>query len=157
MARISAAKKAENQKVLDNLIFDALIVNGDLSWSQLTYQWLSDKTGMRVSTLQGYYKDRASFANALKGRVAPLMAQHLDLSNIERLITSWRKALANDQFCRILSLWIHNLIDGDQKQHSIEGWMLFEQSIVNQLGERSRDVLMQLLGESLISNAKNNR
>lgn len=154
MAKISAQQKLENKQRLDSLILNAVIVDGTIAFNKLTYKWLAAQSGLSVSTLQGYYNDRASFSSALQGQVMPLMLKHLNISSLSAFKSSWLSALNKPIFRRVMGLWIENLLDGDQRADSIAGAQRMQRHLNDLFGNEADNTVSLLIGESLLTLAQ---
>ncbi|WP_246856152.1 hypothetical protein [Vibrio crassostreae] len=107
MARITKVQWEENLASYNALILDVFLKEG---WENVTYDRLSKETGLRKSTLQGYYPCNNDFEIALKGKIVPIFLRHLDFSSKRTLIVSWRKAMQAHQFrmvIRMLMMFAH--------------------------------------------------
>ncbi|WP_122082678.1 hypothetical protein [Vibrio coralliirubri] len=103
MARISKAQWEENFASYNALILEIFLNEG---WDHVTYDRLSKETGLRKSTLQGYYPSNSDFEVAMKGKVFPIILQHLDFSSKSQLINSWQKAMKENQFKMIMRMFV---------------------------------------------------
>ncbi|GAL15399.1 transcriptional regulator LuxT [Vibrio astriarenae] len=103
MARITKAKWEENFANYNAIILRIFLNEG---WDHVTYDRLSKETGLRKSTLQGYYPSNTDFEVALKGKVFPIIAQHLDFESKEALIASWQSAMTDTQFRMVMRMFV---------------------------------------------------
>lgn len=103
MARISKAQWEENFASYNAIILEIFLNEG---WDNVTYDRLSKETGLRKSTLQGYYASNSDFEVAIKGKVFPIILKHLDFSSRAQLIVSWKQAMSSNQFRMIMRLII---------------------------------------------------
>ncbi len=103
MARITKAQWGENFASYNALILDIFLSEG---WDNVTYDRLSKETGLRKSTLQGYYPSNTDFEAALKGKIFPIIVQHLDFSSKSALIESWKSAMHVNQFRMIMRMFV---------------------------------------------------
>lgn len=103
MARITKAKWEENFANYNAIILRIFLNEG---WDHVTYDRLSKETGLRKSTLQGYYPSNTDFEVALKGKVFPIIAQHLDFESKEALIASWQSAMKDTQFRMVMRMFV---------------------------------------------------
>ncbi|MEZ9463056.1 hypothetical protein AB4178_15255 [Vibrio splendidus] len=103
MARITKAQWEENFASYNALILDIFLTEG---WENVTYDRLSKETGLRKSTLQGYYPSNDHFYLALEGKIFPILLDFLDFSSKDSLMSSWKEAMRRQQFIMIMRLLI---------------------------------------------------
>ncbi|AYO17471.1 hypothetical protein D0812_24210 [Vibrio owensii] len=103
MARISREKWQENLETYNALILKIFLDEG---WDHVTYDRLSKETGLRKSTLQGYYPSNKEFENAINGKILPIVLQHLSFESKDKLVDSWRESLSSKQFRMIMRMFV---------------------------------------------------
>ncbi|MBC7005673.1 hypothetical protein BIZ37_24245 [Photobacterium sp. BZF1] len=103
MARISKDKWQENFAKYNAIILEIFLTEG---WDFVTYDRLSKETGLRKSTLQGYYPSNQDFAVAMDGKVLPIIMQHLSFESREALIQSWAESLESQKFRMIMKMFV---------------------------------------------------
>lgn len=103
MGRITKNQREDNFASYNALILDIFLNEG---WDHVTYDRLSKETGLRKSTLQGYYPSNADFEVAIKGKVFPIILQHLDFTSKTLLLESWKKAMKVTQFKMIMRMFV---------------------------------------------------
>lgn len=99
MARISKAQWEENFAAYNSIILDIFLNEG---WDNVTYDRLSKETGLRKSTLQGYYASNSDFEVATQGKIFPIIRQNLDFSSKEALVNSWKNAMGSSNHFRMI-------------------------------------------------------
>jgi hypothetical protein len=103
MARISKAQWEENFAAYNSIILKIFLNEG---WENVTYDRLSKETGLRKSTLQGYYPSNNDFEIAIKDKVIPIILKHLDFSSKDQLVASWKTALGSIEFKMVVRMLI---------------------------------------------------
>ncbi len=103
MARISREQHEQNFVSYNQLILQIFLNEG---WEHITYDRLSKETGLRKSTLQGYYPTSQHFELAIKGKVFPIMMHHLDFSSKDTLLDSWKRAMQDTQFRMVMRMFV---------------------------------------------------
>ncbi len=101
MARITKEKWQENFATYNAIILKIFLNEG---WEHVTYDRLSKETGLRKSTLQGYYPSNQDFAVAMDGKVLPIIMDHLSFESKEALIQSWTESLESKEFRMIMKM-----------------------------------------------------
>ena len=101
MARITKEKWQENFATYNAIILNIFLNEG---WEYVTYDRLSKETGLRKSTLQGYYPSNQDFAVAMDGKVLPIIMDHLSFESKEALIQSWTESLESKEFRMIMKM-----------------------------------------------------
>ena len=103
MARITKEKWQENLAKYNAIILHIFLNEG---WDHVTYDRLSKETGLRKSTLQGYYPSNQDFAIAMYGKVLPIIMDHLSFESKEALIKSWSASLESKEFRMIMKMFM---------------------------------------------------
>ncbi|MGR5165770.1 hypothetical protein ACPV5L_01055 [Vibrio astriarenae] len=103
MARITKAKWEENFANYNAIILEIFLNEG---WDHVTYDRLSKETGLRKSTLQGYYPSNNDFEVAIKGKIFPIIASHLKFDSKDVLIDSWKAAMQDTQFRMVMRMFV---------------------------------------------------
>ena len=117
MARITKEKWQENFATYNAIILKIFLNEG---WEYVTYDRLSKETGLRKSTLQGYYPSNQDFAVAMDGKVLPIIMDHLSFESKEALIQSWTESLESKEFRMIMKmLMMHATKHEDQGQGAL--------------------------------------
>ncbi|MCG9690297.1 hypothetical protein L1D55_00535 [Vibrio sp. Isolate22] len=131
MARITKAQREKNFQSYNALILEIFLNEG---WEHVTYDRLSKETGLRKSTLQGYYPSNANFDVAIKGKVFPILIQRLDFSNKETLLASWQRSLQHHQFRMIMRMFIMQAYKkgGESSSRVVGLGQILEQKLPNE-------------------------
>lgn len=144
MARITKEQREKNLQTYNALILDIFLNEG---WENVTYDRLSKETGLRKSTLQGYYPTSKDFDVAIKGKVFPILMQHLDFTSRQSLVSSWQQALQHNQFRMVMRMFIlqaHKMGDASSSRLGVIGLgQLINQRLPN---EDSLSVIRELFG-----------
>ncbi|MGF1838458.1 hypothetical protein [Vibrio atlanticus] len=103
MARISREQREQNFTHYNEIILQIFLNEG---WEHITYDRLSKETGLRKSTLQGYYPTNQHFEVAIRGKIFPIIIHHLNLSDKSALIGSWKEAMQDTQFRMVMRMFV---------------------------------------------------
>jgi len=147
MARISAEEQETRRDKLYSIVLELFFEKG---WDALTYDLVAEKSGMRKSTLQGYFKTKADFSNALAGRVLPIFLSYLNLTTRSAFVESWTEALKYRKFRYILSMMIRNVTSEQVNELAVSGITRLIKGVTDHLGEDSYQDLELLLGRTVI-------
>ena len=103
MARISREQREQNLANYNEIILQIFLNEG---WEYITYDRLSRDTGLRKSTLQGYYPTNQHFEVAIRGKIFPIIIHHLDFTDRNALFSSWKEAMKNTQFRMVMRMFV---------------------------------------------------
>ncbi|MEL0608928.1 hypothetical protein [Vibrio echinoideorum] len=143
MARISKAQWEENFASYNAIILEIFLNEG---WDNVTYDRLSKETGLRKSTLQGYYPSNADFESAIQGKVFPIILRHLDFSSREQLIDSWKTSMSSsNQFRMIMRMFIMHAHKKGADGNGRNGVITLTKLISERLPNEDSLALIQLL------------
>ncbi|PMM56367.1 hypothetical protein BCT54_21940 [Vibrio splendidus] len=149
MSRIPKQQKEENYQKLNSVILDVFLTEG---WSKVTYERISKITGLRKSTLQGYYPSKNDFLAALQGNLKGLILKELDLSNKEELLRSWDRALSKTEFSFIIEMLISRCISSEPTPIANQVMKSLYNIIASSLpGEDSSNIMVHILGSAVIA------
>lgn len=142
MARISKAKWEENYASYNAIILEIFLNEG---WDHVTYDRLSKETGLRKSTLQGYYPSNTDFEKALKGKVFPIIAAHLDFSTKASLLSSWKEGMKVTQFRMVMRMFVMHAYKKGAEGSGRQGVLGLGNLISDRLPEENTLEVIQLL------------
>lgn len=148
MAKISKEEKQANLLKYNKIILDIFLEDG---WHCVTYDNIAKITGVRKSTLQGYYESNKEFANALKGKIFPIFAEHLDFSSKETIQYSWTKALSAKHFRYILNMLIANSTLPEPSDMTVNGMGNLIEMFDSHFPNEGREVVESLLGKTILT------
>jgi AcrR family transcriptional regulator len=103
LGRITKQQKEQNHKKLNSVIWEILLAEG---WDKITYERISESTGLSESTLQDYYSSEQDFLFALEDNFKCLLLRELNLSSKDALLSSWEKALSKTDFNFVIEMLI---------------------------------------------------
>ncbi|MGF1754652.1 hypothetical protein L4C33_13755 [Vibrio makurazakiensis] len=86
MGRITEQERQRKFQELDAHVWEVFKEGG---WYGLTYQRLSEVSGYRKSTIQGYFPSNAEFIDSIVGKAFPEMLPFLDLTSVETFLETW--------------------------------------------------------------------
>ena len=144
MARLTAKAQQERQDIIDNAIMLHLL---DGRWNELTYKTLEQDTGIRTSTLQGYYRYSEDFPKAIQGKVFPWFLKHLDMTNVESFTESWTESIQNQQFRNVLSMLLSSAMS--KNPMASNGVMRLMDTITESFGKDGMEALKMLIGTTV--------
>lgn len=149
MARITQQQKAENLARYNSIILELFLNEG---WDSVTYDRLAKETGLRKSTLQGYYPSNKDFAQAMQGKVMPIVIEQLDFSSPQAFVDSWMTGLEQKQFSMIIRMFVSNSTKPQPSEFSQRGILGLKQLIASHLPDESADEILEaVLGKSVMS------
>ena len=149
MSRITKQQKEENYQKLNSVILDIFLAEG---WSKVTYDRISKVTGLRKSTLQGYYPSNNDFLVALKGNLRGIMLNELDFASRRKLISSWEEALNKKEFNFVVEMFISHCVSSEATPIAHQAMESFHQAIAKALpNENTSDIMVQLFGHAVIA------
>lgn len=148
MARITKEQRENNLTSFNELILNIFLNEG---WDSVTYDRLAKETGLRKSTLQGYYPSNKDFAIAINGRVLPIIQKKLNFSSKETLVDSWIAGLADKQFKIVMRMLIAESVREESASSTHKGISnmikLIEHHLPNESGQH---ILESLLGKTIL-------
>ena len=148
MARISQQEKEKKYAELADAILMLFLEKG---WHCLTYDNLALATGVKKSTLQGYYPIKNDFFTAIEGRILPILIGELNFTSKVALQNSWMKALKTAPFCHVIQFFLHHCVEVHNSDYAKKGFSNFTLYVESRLSkEESEYIIEQLLGMSLI-------
>ncbi|MDN3630561.1 hypothetical protein [Vibrio lentus] len=149
LSRITKQQKEENYQKLNSVILNIFLTEG---WSKVTYDRISKITGLRKSTLQGYYPSNIDFLVALQGNLKDLMLKELDLSSKEALFRSWNTALSTTEFSFIIEMLISHCISNEPTPIANQAMENFHKLIAVALPhEDSSEIMVHIFGLAVIA------
>ncbi|WP_017109854.1 MULTISPECIES: hypothetical protein [Vibrio] len=149
LSRITKQQKEENYQKLNSVILNIFLTEG---WSKVTYDRISKITGLRKSTLQGYYPSNIDFLVALQGNLKDLMLKELDLSSKEALFRSWNNALSTIEFSFIIEMLISHCISNEPTPIANQAMESFHKLIATALPhEDSGEIMVHIFGLAVIA------
>ncbi|GAM71425.1 transcriptional regulator luxT [Vibrio sp. JCM 19236] len=149
MARITQQQKAENLARYNSIILRVFLDEG---WDSVTYDRLAKETGLRKSTLQGYYPSNKDFAQAMQGKVMPIVLEQLDFSSAEAFVESWMKGLEQKRFSMIVRMFVSNSTKPHPNEFTQRGILGLKQMLVSHLPDENADeILESVLGKSVMN------
>lgn len=108
MGRITQEEREANKKRFDAIVFDIFLTEG---WDACTLNRISKECGIRKSTLQGYYPSKENFAEALEGKIFPLVGPRLNFTSRDGFVKGWVELLTNDRlFKEVVKMLIGNIV-----------------------------------------------
>ncbi|MEZ9631295.1 hypothetical protein BCT86_13710 [Vibrio breoganii] len=148
MARITQKQKEENLAKYNALIVKIFLAEG---WESVTYDRLAKETGLRKSTLQGYYPSNREFAMALQGKILPIIMSCLDFSSREAFIQSWEKGLAETQFSMVIRMFVANAAKTESNPSTQRGVLKLIEIISEHLpDEDAHEMIDLVMGKSVM-------
>ncbi|GAL16489.1 transcriptional regulator TetR family [Vibrio astriarenae] len=148
MSRITKLQKEQNYAIINAMVLDLFLKEG---WTKVTYDRVSKITGLRKSTLQGYYPTSNDFLIALKSELKGLFLSRLDFSSRERLITSWEKAMNESEFKNIIDMFISHSVSKEPSLHAHRAMQKLQSIIESALPKTdSREIMVQLFGQAVV-------
>ncbi len=148
MARISRVEKEKNKQRLDGIILDIFLQDG---YSSILYERISILSGMKISTIQGYYPSRECFLEALQGKVMPVFIDYLQLDgDRDAFIASWETALQESIFCNIMKMLFVHIAEEQPSILAVNAVEGFRTLIELKLGSDALADVDTLIGRSLI-------
>ncbi|GAD80177.1 hypothetical protein [Vibrio ezurae] len=148
MARITQQQKEENKANYNALIVKIFLAEG---WSSVTYDRLAKETGLRKSTLQGYYPSNSDFAVALKGKIFPIIAATLDFSSKDTFIQSWERGLSQTEFSMVIRMFIANAAMKESHPQTKAGVTKLIELVAHKLPEENAlQLIDSVMGTSVI-------
>ena len=152
LSRITKQQKEENYQKLNSVILDIFLTEG---WGKVTYDRISRITGLRKSTLQGYYPSNNDFLVALQGNLKSLMLGELDLSSKENLLNSWDKALGKMEFSFIVQMLISHCISSEPTPIANQAMESFHKTITHALpDDDTNEIMVHVFGLAVIAPIK---
>lgn len=149
MSRITKQQKEENYQKYNSVILEIFLKEG---WSKVTYDRISKLTGLRKSTLQGYYPTNNDFLLALRGNLRNLMLNRLDFTTRESLITSWEVALQDKPFGHIIEMFISHCISSEPAPIAQQAMQNFLRTIERELpNEDPSEIMVCLFGQAVVA------
>ncbi|WP_122082679.1 hypothetical protein [Vibrio coralliirubri] len=149
LSRITKQQKEENYQKLNSVILEIFLSEG---WSKVTYDRISKVTGLRKSTLQGYYPSNNDFLIALKGNLRGLMLDQLDFASREHLLASWTQALDKKEFNFVVEVFISHCISNEPTPIAHQAMTSFHKTIANALpNDDTSEIMVQLFGQAVIA------
>ncbi|MCB5358440.1 hypothetical protein [Vibrio lentus] len=149
MSRITKQQKEENYQKLNSVILDIFLSEG---WGKVTYDRISKVTGLRKSTLQGYYPSNSDFLVALKGNLKGIMLSELDFGSKRNLLSSWETALNKKEFNFVIEMFISHCVSSEPTPIAHQAMESFHQAIAKALpNENTADIMVQLFGHAVIA------
>ncbi len=154
MAKISAEQRAANKAQFDEVIVEMFWESG---WDSITLNNVSDRLGIRKSTVQNYYPNKKDFGEALKGKVLPVVLDCLDLTSSEEFKISWEIAMKTDQrFRRVVHLLVSNATSEATSALTVGGVVRLRHLLADKWASDkvANDTINWVLGLSVISLAE---
>lgn len=149
LSRITKQQKEENYQKLNAVILNVFLTEG---WSKVTYDRISKITGLRKSTLQGYYPSNNDFLIALQGNLKELMLKEIDFSSKEQLLRSWSQALSKKEFGFIVEMLISHCVSSEPSPIADEAMKSFHKIITTALPyENSSELMVHIFGLAVIA------
>jgi len=148
MPRISNKEYEERREILNAVILEMFF---DKGWDYLSYGTISEASGFKRSTIQGYFKTSNDFSKALAGRIFPYIISKLTLVNRDEFVKSWDKAIEDDKFRYIITMLIRTATD-DIKVNplAVAGLNRLIGLITSKLGDDAYQDLELLLGRTVL-------
>ncbi len=149
MARITQQKKEENLAKYNALIMKIFLAEG---WESVTYDRLAKETGLRKSTLQGYYPSNREFAMALQGKILPIVMSCLDFSSREAFIQSWEQGLTEKEFSMVIRMFVANAAKTESNPSTQRGVLKLIEIVSEHLpNENAREIIDLVMGKSVMT------
>lgn len=101
MVRITQIKKSENTKKYKKAILQLFLSEGH---EALTYAKVAKKTGVSITTLQGYFPTINEIRTSLHEHIIFIIMESLDFSDPLTFFDSWEKALTEKPFRHSIKL-----------------------------------------------------
>ena len=108
MPRITNKEYEERRETLNAIILQMFF---DKGWDYLSYGTISEASGFKRSTIQGYFKTSNDFSKALAGKIFPYVISKLAFESREDFVRSWEKAIQDDKFRYIITMLIRTATD----------------------------------------------
>ncbi|AYO17470.1 hypothetical protein D0812_24205 [Vibrio owensii] len=149
MGRITKEQREKNFQQLNRVILDIFLNEG---WSKVTYDRISKETGLRKSTLQGYYPTNSDFLLAVRDKLRRLMLDKLDFSSKKQLLISWNEALAQPEFSHVVDMFISHCVSQAPAPIARKAMKNFHSMIeVSFPQDNSVEIMSQLFGRAVIN------
>lgn len=149
MARITQKQKEENQAKYNALIVKIFLSEG---WESVTYDRLAKETGLRKSTLQGYYPSNREFAMALQGKILPIIMAQLDFSSRAAFILSWEQGLAEKEFSMVIRMFVANAAKTESNPSTQRGVLKLIEIIAEHLpNDNAHEIIDLVMGKSVMT------
>ena len=149
MARITQQKKEENLAKYNALIVKIFLAEG---WESVTYDRLAKETGLRKSTLQGYYPSNREFTMALQGKILPIVMSCLDFSSREAFIQSWEQGLTEKEFSMVIRMFVANAAKTESNPSTQRGVLKLIEIVSEHLpNENAREIIDLVMGKSVMT------
>lgn len=148
MAKISSSKRLENKEKFDDIVISCFFEHG---WDYITLNNMAKEFGIGKSSVQSYYPTKSDFANALRGKVFPVMMENLAFESPEKFKASWEMALEQDKFRMVVHLLVSNAAKDNTSSMTLAGIERLSALLTAQWGsnELANDTLYWVLGASV--------
>ncbi len=148
MPRISNIEYEERRETLNAIILEMFF---DKGWDYLSYGTISEASGFKRSTIQGYFKTSNDFSQALTGKIFPYIINKLNLESRDKFVKSWDKAIYDDKFRYIITMLIRTATDDIKVSPlAVAGLNRLIGLITAKLGEEAYQDLEILLGRTVL-------
>ncbi|WP_087022660.1 hypothetical protein [Thaumasiovibrio subtropicus] len=148
MARITKAERDKNKNTFDAIILNIFLSEG---WDAVTLTRLSQETGFKKSTLQGYYPTRNDMGDALTFKMLPCVYAELDFSTPTTFLESWNSSLKhNGVFRSVLRVLFTSSLSVGAEQAMRSGMQHLVNRCRRELGETGEQAIVDVLGGSLV-------
>jgi len=155
MARISKAQKEINLQEVNDAIFECFITGGinNVTMINVAKAW----GRQYASAIQVYYKSD-ELLNGLRGKVFPHFSHFINfnkISTVEAFESAWSKAMLDQGFCHIMSLFISHSMSPRVDAMARAGMLRFTQLTHDKLGDDGLSSLEKMIGKTAIKSCLN--
>ncbi|MBC7005674.1 hypothetical protein BIZ37_24250 [Photobacterium sp. BZF1] len=155
MGRITKEQKEKNYHKINSIILAVFLDEG---WTSITYDRIARETGLRKSTLQGYYPTNSDFLLGIRGHLHDLMIEKLDFSSKESLITSWNNALKSKGFNYTIDMFINHVVSRSPSPMALNALTNMACLLRTHFPkEDSKELMIQLFGNAVVHPLFDNR
>jgi hypothetical protein len=149
MAYISPEQRKQKKELFDAYIYDLFLSEG---WDAITYQRISKRFNTTSSSIQRYYPYKTDFAEALDGKVFPLISKHLSFEGKEAFVNSWVTALDDEFFAMVVRMLIENAMAPRTHTNTIGGAMKLMTGLSQTMTpQEAKEAIESVLGKSIVT------